>query len=100
MSDAPYVCTPTSFTLNQPVADLALPARTALSRWAREHDLALTNLAVGRPIERDEEQRSLRWREVDGAAVVVHVRFPPYRPGDAPWPKPFPETLLRDASTG
>ncbi len=97
MSTSPYVCTSTTFVLNEPVASLSLPAQTALRRWAGEHDLALTNLAMGRAIERDDAIRSLRWRAVEDDGVVVHVRYPPFEPGDEPWPRPFPDALLHTA---
>lgn len=97
MTDQPYECTPTTFVLHVPVDALEVTEQRALRRWAFEHDLKVASLAVGRPIERDETLRSLRWREVeDDGSVVAHLRLPPFGPGDEPWPRPFPDVLLRD----
>lgn len=95
MSVSSIACTEAALTLNEPLGALPAPARAAVTAWLRQHHIDPVAIAVGLPIERDEQREILVWREQAPDGVLVRTRFPAVADG-AVWPAPFPH-LIRSA---
>lgn len=92
MSVSSIACTADALTLNAPLGALPSTTREALSSWLRDHGIDPVAIAVGLPIERDDEREILVWREQAPDGVLVRTRFPAVADG-ATWPAPFPQQL-------
>lgn len=107
----PMTCTDTELVVHLSLPELArrpdvLPhVPDLIEKWLHAHGLEISDVAIGRPITRDPENRMLRWTGLsDDRAMCDPVRalvekseqqLPPRTLGDPlVWPAPFPKQLL------
>jgi hypothetical protein len=87
-------------SLLRPLDEMATPVRHALTRWLWAHDITPSTVAVGLPIERDDVDNVLVWRErrPDGT-VVKRWRYAPHD-DNRPWPAEFPAGVAAESQLG